>query len=487
MFLHLDKGVDCIFICAFGNNFGRGYMKKFSNFIICLLLCVFAFGLVGCAKDKSNGFAPKTEEAVIGNGGMVVRKGEYVYFANGFQKVSELTEDKRNSSFVKGGLYVAKLESDEFVRNDDNYLVSNNLRQISAKLAGYDATDLYVFGDYLYFVSPSNENESGKIGKSDWAKDRSVFYRVKLDNFDKVERIYTANVKHENLSFKYYFKGNKPYLLVYEKGEDLNGKGNKNMLYRVDIEAKKKKDKKASVVASNVSSVVFGYDGDDNAYDRIFYVVNNNSTYSLVRYNIASNTKTDTGIKNSSTEVEVKFVSQNYVFATRKDGSNTYMYRAEIGGAFVKMFDCNSEIVGSLHLLPNGEDLISVRDNVIQFYLRGDNRVGLNTIVDNDSESEVTAINVIGFANGSIVYYDNNNKLKIVSYSEFLAGRTATISTLATIEFNKDFLDINGGDLYYCTGDKSGYLFKIDLTNNHSNKGELVGVYLDADKPKDEE
>ena len=150
-------------------------MKKFSNFIICLLLCVFAFGLVGCAKDKSNGFAPKTEEAVIGNGGMVVRKDEYVYFANGFQKVSELTEDKRNSSFVKGGLYVAKLESDEFVRNDDNYLVSNNLRQISTKLAGYDATDLYVFGDYLYFVSPSNENESGKIGKSDWAKDRSVF------------------------------------------------------------------------------------------------------------------------------------------------------------------------------------------------------------------------------------------------------------------------------------------------------------------------
>lgn len=462
-------------------------MKKFSNFIICLLLCVFAFGAFACkAKQPDNGFHPASDDIVVGNGGMVVRKGEYVYFSNGFQMVSELTEEQRNGSFVKGGLYVAKLQNDDFVRGLDGYVTSDSMRVVNTKLAGYDATDLFVFGDYLYFVSPSNEDESGKIGSSDWAKDRSVFYRVKLSNFDNVEKIYQANVKHENLQYQYYYENGKPYLLVYEKGEDLNGNGNNNMLYRVDVEAKKSKNK-VLTVASDVSSVVFGLDTDDNAFDRIYFVENKDSKYNLYRFNIASNVKTETGIKDVTSEVVVKFVGKNYVFITQKDGDTTYMYRAEIGGSFVKMFNSDSSIVGELFLLPNGEDLISVRDNVIQFYLRGDNLVSLKSIADNDSENEVSKINVIGFTNGCIVYYDNNNKLKMVSYSNFLAGEEVVISTLATIEFNAEFLDINGGDLYYCTGEKSGYLFKIDLTNNHGTEGEMVGVYLDEDKPSEDE
>ncbi len=462
-------------------------MKKFSNFIICLLLCVFAFGVFGCKpNDKGNGFSPKSDDIVVGNGGMVVKKGEYVYFANGFQSVSSLTDDQRDAQFVKGGLYVAKLdETGNFVRDDEGYMTDDYMRVVSDKLAGFDATDLYIFGDYLYFVSPSTENESGKIGKTEWAKDRAVFYRVKLNNFDNVEKLYQSNVKHENLSYQYYNKDGKTYLLVHEKGADLNDGNNSDMLYRIDVQAKKNK---VQTVASNVSSFVFGYDSQDNAYDRIYFVENKDSKYSLYRYDVSSNQKTETGIKDSSTEVVAKFVSDRFVFISKKDGDDTFMYRASIGGSFVKMFDCTSDVAGSIYLLPEGENLISVKDNVIQFYLNGDSLVSLNKITD---DSDVTAINVIGFANGSIVYYDNSNKLKTVSYSDFIAGRQPKITTIATIEFNKDYLDINGGNLYYCTGDNSGYLFKVCLTNNIDAEGntesEMVGRYLDEDKPSEDE
>ncbi len=457
-------------------------MKKFSKFIICLLLCVFAFGVIGCKKNElDNGFHPSTDAIVEGNGGLAVRKGEYVYFANGFKKVSDLTDENRNGSFVKGGLYVAKLdETGNFVRDGNGLMVDDYIRAVNSKLAGYDATNLFVFGDYLYFVSPSNENESGKLNNSQWAKDRSVFYRVKLSNFDKVEEIYQANVKHENLSFQYYSKDGNVYLVVYEKGEDLNGDGNKNMLKRVDLQAKKNK---VSTIASNVTSVVFGYNTDDNAYDRIHYVENTDNKYKLVRYNAATNNGTT--VDQADKEIAVKFVSNNYVYATRNNGSETYMCRAEIGNALTEMFNSDSAIVGDLFLLPNGEDLISVRDNVIQFYLRGNRLVSTNyTIVDNDEKS-VSKINVIGFANGSIIYYDNNNALKTVSYSDIFLGNKPEIKTLTTIEFNADFIDINGNDIYYFTGDSTGYLFKINVVTG--SEGEMIGVYLDEDKPTTED
>ena len=458
-------------------------MKKFSKIIICLLLCVFAFGVVGCKKNNvDNNFHPASEDVVTGNGGLVVRKGEYVYFANGFQKVSDLTSDKQNASFVKGGLYAAKLTHDDFARDDDGLVTSDSMRVVSSKLAGYDATNLFVFGDYLYFVSPSNEKESGKLSSSEWAKDRSVFYRAKLNNFDDVQEIYQANVKHENLSFQYYYKDGKPYLLVHEKGEDLNGDGNKDMLKRIDVTAKKNK---VSVVASNVSSIVFGYDSEDNAYDRVHYVEQKDGKYNLVRYNVAENSGTT--IEQNSTETVVKFVGDKYVYVTKKDGDNTYMYRAEIGKtAFAKMFNADSSIVGDLYLLPEGEDVVAVRDNVIQFFLRGNRMPSINTIVDSDA----TKINVIGFANGMIVYYDNNNKLKTVNYADASIGGNYKINSLAKIEFNKDFIDIDGNNLYYFSGENNGYLFTIDLSlvpEEEATEGKMVGVYLDADKPKKDE
>lgn len=461
-------------------------MKKFSKFIICLLLCVFAFGVIGC-KKKDNGFHPATEETVIGNGGMVVRKGDYVYFANGFQKVSSLTDDQRNSSFTKGGLYVAKLDSQgNFVRNNDGDLDGDYYRQVSTKLAGFDATDLYIFGDYIYFVSPSNENESGKIGKTEWAKERAVFYRVKLSNFDKPEEIYQANVKHENLSYQYYFANGKPYLLVNEKGDDLNGNGKTDMLYRVDVEAKKKKDK-VQEVASNVSSIVFGYDSADNASNRIYFVEKKDSKYSLIRYNVADNSRTaDTVMKNSSGDITVKFVAENYVYVTKTENGSTFLYGATIGGQFERMFD--TSVVDDIFLLPEGNRVMATKGNSFLFVKKGSSLLG-NKLEDNAGESSVTKINVIGFVNGCVVYYDNNNQLKTVSYSNWLNESIASAEpvVIGKIEFNADFIDLNGGDLYYCTGENNGYLYRINVTNNHGEEGEMVGVYLDGEKPTTDE
>ena len=67
-------------------------MKKFLALILCL--CFVACGLifVGCGNETEivlNG-GPAYEDKIYGNGGMVVTKGDYVYFTDSYIKSSSI-------------------------------------------------------------------------------------------------------------------------------------------------------------------------------------------------------------------------------------------------------------------------------------------------------------------------------------------------------------------------------------------------------------
>ena len=62
-------------------------MKKFTKILICLFLCVMSVCLVACnsGSDKDKNFNyPPASGAVSGNGGLAVRKGNCLYFVNGY-------------------------------------------------------------------------------------------------------------------------------------------------------------------------------------------------------------------------------------------------------------------------------------------------------------------------------------------------------------------------------------------------------------------
>ena len=91
-------------------------MKKFTRILMCLLLCVFTFGLVACGRTTDNFVYPNSSSETFGNGGMAVQKGDYLYFVNGFISAENQTE--KNASYTVGALMIAKLDSNgEIIRN----------------------------------------------------------------------------------------------------------------------------------------------------------------------------------------------------------------------------------------------------------------------------------------------------------------------------------------------------------------------------------
>ena len=180
------------------------------------MLCVVSFGLVACdnrtSKEKNFDYPSKNAD-VVGNGGLAVQKGNYIYFVNGFQSVDDIK--KKDASYTVGSLLLMKLgENGEVVTDEDGLLKDEYYITMSSALCGYEVTNLYVFGDYLYFVTPCLENESGD---KTWAKERVIFNRIKLDKAGKVEQVYETGVKYDQLEYEFYESNNNLYILAWEK------------------------------------------------------------------------------------------------------------------------------------------------------------------------------------------------------------------------------------------------------------------------------
>ena len=123
-------------------------MKKFITFTLCLLLCVATLGLSACGGNKKE--KVDTSVASRGNGGMVVTRGDYVYFVNGYNSYEFYSESNLDKKFTVGGLYRAKLNSDgELSYNEDGSVAT--AERISSDLVGFEYTSLYVFGNYIYY------------------------------------------------------------------------------------------------------------------------------------------------------------------------------------------------------------------------------------------------------------------------------------------------------------------------------------------------
>ena len=122
-------------------------MKKFLTAIFMCLVCCLVF-LTGCG---SKGFKdnPKTNDVVLDNGGYSVQKGDYIYFTNGFDEYTNAS-----SSVTVGALYRAKVgDTNGYAQVDeDGYL--QNAELITSRLVGYKYGGFYIFGDYIYYVTP---------------------------------------------------------------------------------------------------------------------------------------------------------------------------------------------------------------------------------------------------------------------------------------------------------------------------------------------
>ena len=456
-------------------------MKKFTKLLICFMLCIVSFGLVACDNrtEKEKNFTyPSSADVISSNGGLAVQKGNYVYFVNGYKSVKDITSKK--DSYTVGALMLMKLgDNGEVVTDDNGILKDEYYISMSNALCGYEATNLYIHGEYLYFVSPCLENESGD---KTWAKERVVFNRIKLDKTSKVEEVYSTGVKYDQLEYEYYEENGNLYVLAWEKGDSYYNSNGNNSLIKINAT-----DKTSVKVANKVSSVVFAENSDE-----IFFVQDDseNSRYYLKQYNIVSNEVTNYSSEEKT--FTAKFVANGKVYITMAHsvGSSTDIKVSTIANK--SGFEMLHAYEGSadLSITPDGTAVVLVEENVITLV---DNNKKVITINDAD---DVTAIDIIGYINGCIVYYDTteeNSNIKMVSYYNHINGGDTEIKTLATMDtFEEDYAyfdlsDDNAYMYFYKMEGSNYYLNRIKINNNLGETEEMFGVYLTENAPVVEE
>lgn len=459
-------------------------MKKFTRILICLMLCVVSLAFVACDKRTKQEKAftyPSAGDSVYGNGGLAVRKGNYLYYVNGFLGV-ESSEHVQNGEYVHGALMLVKLNSEGYVDKGGNELLTDNYYiTMSEKLSGFEATSLFIAGDYLYFTSPCQENEGGDSAsnnKTEWAKERVDFNRIKLDKSSNVERIYRTEIGYADLEFEYYANGGNAFIMIYENGTNLEDSGKSKALIRVDCNTKSIVE-----VARNVNSVDFT-DGNNIFFT---YSEKNDGTtsYYLKKYNVFSASTQNFDM--FDIEPTVKFVGEDNVFITYSESSSTVLVRYSIETKIKTVVNYAVNIFDDLWISETGDEVIAIKGNKIHFLNQDDILSPDPWRVENIEDADAESITVIGLINGCVIYLDNNNNLKSVSYSNCLASKEFAVSTIATLEdHNADYFDMAEDDNYlyfYKTVGNHEYLHRIKIVNNNGEAEEMVGVYLEGDVP----
>lgn len=173
--------------------------KTLTKISAIIVLCVLL--LAGCAeKWAAVGGGPAADAAVAGNGGLTVQKGNFLFFING---TSSTTAANSYGVVEKGSIVRQDLDKPE----EEPVIVVPKIVLSSFKGGGF-----YIFGDRLYYPSPS-EGEDNRGNKLTSYLD---FFSVKLDGTDNT-KIFTLSANSGAYKF-YQDAESKAVYLTYVSG-----------------------------------------------------------------------------------------------------------------------------------------------------------------------------------------------------------------------------------------------------------------------------
>ena len=450
-------------------------MKKFITFTLCLLLCVVTLGLAGCGGGKKE--TVDTSIASNGNGGMVVTRGDYVYFVNGYTSYQTYTKDNLDTKFDVAGLYRAKLNANGELDYDDNGSVSG-AEKLSSNLVGFETTSLYVFGNHIYYTTPITEvNKKGELQTS-----KIEFRRIKITG-GKAETVYQAKVDATNIDFEFYYAEGKVYLVINEDGT----------LKRVNCFDKFS----VTEIASDVTSVSLPRDADDvfesDSYKNIFYTkTNDDGNIEIYNYNIATGRDEYKKTTDYATceLLDYKFGHLYYKASREQYPSYTYYYR----------IDATKNAITSL-----AEEKLTSDNSYTNFYFLDNETSGY--IAQNDNKTYYLTYNAGGECDvmpladskldiiaikNNYMYFNDGGSIKRINCYEFKLNGNKTQETIITLDNIQTYsYDIDSNNLYvYATSGDNTYLYSIKVGNildGETVEAKLLGVYNEGDAPEVEE
>ena len=462
-------------------------MKKLRKILIVFVLVIIScVGLIsGCGTTLKGG--PNKNDAITSNGGMVVQKGNYLYFVNGYVSA---TSNNKMGKVDNGAIYRAKLTDNKLTYDDDGNLL--NCERVVSKIAGYENGGIYIFGNNLYYASPNTEKN-----RSDGKVDANLldFYKINLNGSGN-SRIYKSTVSSDSTQFAFYEIEGTVYLVVYdtEKVVVVNCSNNKQTVVSENVSSvilpKVENNNPVNNTISNVESRVYytrsAKDGEENTGKVMCYAsinkpseevvvegLNPSLSYSLKQLSYSSNednayivyTTSNTGTElyyaskiineqiDLSTEVKLTTTSQSNKVYLYTDNSSFNSQKGIIttnSNSYLTLITLSSEYIEKPVVYENlGKmTILDVKGNVV-FYKNESNQLFMVTLTNSSSLSPIQLTNA-----------DN------------------TYNFDAKVNF-----DVNGEYVYIYktyTGDEDSgnYLVRIKYQNASSYEDELVGKVL---------
>lgn len=466
--------------------------KKFLVSILAICLCVISLlGLTAC-KDP---LKMPENLSVTGQGGAVVRVGDYLYFTNGFVKTTDLKYGDNRKNITQGAIYRVKASvKDNAVLEYDSNGNMKGAEKVADNIAGFSSLNLFVYDNYIYYSTPLSTND--KQGNSQFG--RTVIKKVKLNGEDSKE-LYTSESASPITWSVYKIEGQ--VVIGVLDGTNL-----------VSVSS----SGKGTTIAKNVSSVVFPMVNEYNpnsssestslAQRQVYYTrtddsVNGNAVYTA---NLKTAKESSEPVINANNGSEYKVVDfKEYAlggkiyYSITKD-TLTHYFGTNVDSEGKVLIGNSSQTTQYTNLTYSDVEFsLSPRDEVIATYeyKKEDKTVKVLQLVDSEktttiSEEELTVLAV----KGDYIYaFNSNNELVKIGLSdsehittviadfknekddndkEIEDGKDAFYSTgIATDKLEKSlFVDFDGDYMYFFRnfknndGKESIYLARVNLT-----------------------
>lgn len=441
-------------------------MKKLFSALVFVM--AIAFLLVGC----STGLVLPPNNAIIkGNGGFVVQKGEYIYFANAYTTVSSLSADVKNDGSSKEfSLYRVKVsDALNAVITYDEEGFATGVEKIADKIAGFDNAGMFIVGDYLFYGSPNVH----KTSRNEDRFDLVTIFSVKLDGSEHKELYTTAD--YTNGDWTILNVDNKSYVITYEG----------NNIIRQEISNGSFKNK-TTLVSNAISTILV--DEVKYDFDKDIYFTTERSQEEkdlgltgtiLKKVNVSSGQITSFDNPVGETVTLINHVNSKLIYKLTKSNVTDSLYVKSLTGADIRLtYWAGTQVFFMGFDIDNSQKPV-VYVSQSKLVMQNINSFEIEILVDAD----VTIL----FVNGDYIYYSTGSAISRISYKDKVVQEV-----IETTEADK--VDFDGRYIYvFTTLDnpliETKYLHRVDTYSIEQNTTRVlkpVGFVLPEHKENEE-
>ncbi len=412
---------------------------------MCLaLFSVVVFGFSACGGLGKLSDNPTATDTVYGNGGIAVQKGDYLYFTNGYIDTSSVGSTNEYGKVEQSAIYRVKLNQgkvteknieydDEGVKKTDNKQELNDLEIIVPKVAGFEYSNLYIFGDYIYYTTPNHLKDGDLNVMSSYLH----FYRARLDRSGGIDLIYDSKSENTNVTVTMYQIGDTVYQLIKDDA-------------RVVLTTIKGNSREQKVLTEDATSVAMpkyanSTDIVANIDHKIYFTealtneANSSVTGTILKAYDISSKETTTILSEENATYSIKGTSGEYLYYTKEISAN-----------------------------PGQAPYVYALDNL----LKNETKISALPVSTSDSyTSKISSYTLVSGENAkSICYYDGTNTyFKQANQSPIKIASSDVVSKLVSIQ----------GDKLYYIADST-----LKCINYKTENSEISTVVPSADTPK---